>query len=86
MTPLIIRREGAASEQDETSITAIDKDILHIFPPTVLEGDLNNFYTDNKALILSRYNAEKYFGNEDPIGQTLTLKRLSGFLSDTKIN
>ena len=86
MTPSTIRKEGAASEQDETSITAIDKDILHIFPPTVMAGDLNNFYTDNNAIILSRYSAEKYFGNEDPIGQTLTLKRLSGFLSDTKVN
>ena len=83
MTPSIIRREGAASEQDENSVTAIDKDILHIFPPTVLAGDLNNFYKDNKAIILSRYNAEKYFGNEDPIGQTLTLRRLSRSLSNT---
>jgi putative ABC transport system permease protein len=77
MTPSTIRKVGAVFEQDEMSITAIDKDVLHIFPPTVLAGNLNNFHKDNKAIILSRYSAEKYFGSEDPIGKTLILKKLS---------
>lgn len=85
-TPSIIRKAGASSEQDENIVTAIDKDILRIFPPTVLLGNLNHFYGDNKALILSKDSAEKYFASEDPIGKTLTLKRLSGFLSDTIVN
>lgn len=82
MTPSILSGTNGSLineniSKDEVTISSIDNDILHIFPPKVLKGDLNNFYNDKNSIILSRDSAEKYFGNKDPIGQTLKLKNLS---------
>ena len=50
-----------------------DSTFLQLFPPEVIHGDLQSMLNGPKKLVLTRRTARKYFGNENPIGQTLDL-------------
>ena len=43
----------------------------HFFPYKVLYGDLNEVLTQPNKIALSEKCAQKYFGKENPIGQTI---------------
>ncbi|MCP4728245.1 MAG: FtsX-like permease family protein, partial [bacterium] len=48
-------------------------EILDIFTIPFIKGDKNTALKDPCSIVISEKYAEKYFGNEDPIGQTLGL-------------
>lgn len=50
----------------------VDKDFLEMFNIEFIRGDKNSTLNRPHDLILTQEMARKYFGNEDPIGKTLT--------------
>jgi putative ABC transport system permease protein len=50
-----------------------DASLLNMFTIHVIEGDRLRALNDMSAIIISRKIAQKYFGNESPIGQILKL-------------
>jgi len=61
----------------EESVTIADKDFLKMFNIEFIEGDINSALNDPRNMIISEKISDKYFGNEDPVGKTLTLTELN---------
>lgn len=57
----------------ERRLLFVDPEFLAMFDFPVIQGGEGGFRSDPRAVVLSRTAAAKYFGDEDPIGQTLTL-------------
>ena len=62
---------GAESFSDNVSFA--DPEILDIFDFNIVAGDARAALSSNASIILDESLAQKYFGDEDPIGRTLTL-------------
>ncbi len=50
-----------------------DADLLRMFTFPLLRGDAATALSQKNAVVLSETNAQKYFGNENPLGKPLTL-------------
>ena len=64
---------------------------FNIFSVPFLSGDPKTALDDPSAIVLSRRTAKKYFGNENPMGKTLTVSeryefKVSGVFSDMPAN
>ncbi len=57
----------------ETQVIAVDPSFLRMFTFPLLKGDRNTALAAPQSLILSEAAAKKYFGDEDPIGKTITI-------------
>ncbi len=57
----------------ERSLLFVDPEFLSMFHFPSLQGEEGGFRSNPRAIVLSRTAAAKYFGDEDPIGKTLTL-------------
>lgn len=55
----------------EENFVWADHSVLNIFGIELLQGDPETALTAPKSLVMSRTAAKKYFGNQDPIGQTI---------------
>ncbi len=64
----------------ENDIFAADPEILDILSFEFLHGNPSTALSSPNSLILTKPAAEKYFGNTDPIGQTLILNNNLPFL------
>lgn len=64
-------RKGESIFTDD--VVWADPSVLDIFDFEVVRGDLRASLNDNASLALSETMAAKHFGQEDPIGQILTL-------------
>ena len=53
----------------------VDPNFFEIFTLPVIKGDKNNPLKQPNTVVLTQKEAKKYFGNEDPIGKALTLKK-----------
>jgi len=58
----------------EKQLYFIEPEIFEIFSVPFLKGDPNTSLDDPFSIILSERIAEKYFGDEEPIGKVLTLR------------
>lgn len=56
----------------EDKISFVDAEILDIFTIPLIKGDIQNALQNPYSLIISETTAQKYFGDENPIGKTLT--------------
>ncbi|WP_068545078.1 ABC transporter permease [Thalassotalea crassostreae] len=54
-------------------VKLVDADFNKVFNIKALKGDIDAALQDNHSLVLNETVAKKYFGDEDPIGQVLTL-------------
>lgn len=54
-------------------IRLVDAEINNVFDLEVLAGDLDVTLNDNRSVALSESRAIKYFGQKNPIGQTITV-------------
>jgi putative ABC transport system permease protein len=61
--------ENATKEQ----VLFTDGDFFKMFSFPLLHGSAETVLEDKKSIVLSEAMAQKYFGNETPLGQTLTL-------------
>ncbi len=57
----------------ETGIRFVDADFLSIFSFEVIRGESVTVLEKPYSIVLTEASAIKYFGNEDPIGKSLTL-------------
>lgn len=68
----------------------VDSTFLSIFDFPWLSGDPQTALDDPYSLILTRSIAEKFFGEEDPVGQSLTMRdkpyQITGLMEDVPEN
>jgi putative ABC transport system permease protein len=62
----------AGSPTTDIVVTEVSTGFLEVFAPTILSGDAKSAITTPKHAMISRQSARRIFGNEDPIGQTIT--------------
>ncbi len=56
-----------------------DPNFFKIFSVSFIYGDPNTALLDPYSVVLTETTAKRYFGNENPIGQTLSRKNYTGF-------
>ena len=61
------------NERLELFMDFVDPETLDVFDLKVVRGDLSTALNDNNSLVLNETQAEKFFGQEDPIGKILTI-------------
>ena len=57
-----------------------DKSIFKIFTFSFLKGDKANAFNTPHSLVISESTAEKYFGDEDPLGKIIILDKKTDFV------
>ncbi len=62
----------------EKNLFYVDASFLQLFSFPLLKGDKHTVLSEPNSLIISQLAARKYFGEEDPIGKTLTIHDLGG--------
>jgi putative ABC transport system permease protein len=65
-------RKGDIKYQEENSLLA-DPDFFKVFAFPLLQGDPNTCLKEPFSAVFSATTAKKYFGNTDPVGQTILL-------------
>ncbi|QOL26226.1 ABC transporter permease [Thalassotalea sp. LPB0316] len=80
VSPLITHQEQSFIEQ----ISMADADILNIFNFDFIHGNAESALSNPHSLILNETLSEKYFGDQNPVGQTLTMD-FGEFKRDFKI-
>ncbi|HEY5123023.1 MAG TPA: ABC transporter permease, partial [Ignavibacteria bacterium] len=58
----------------ENNLKYVDKEIFGIYSIPVIYGNLKSFLKEPNSIILTRKISEKYFGNTNPVGETLTIR------------
>jgi len=89
MGELLVRHEDKILYQD--GVRAVDPAFLEIFTFPLVKGDSRTALNDPDSMVVSEELAEKYFGNEDPLGKTLTINtrhtfRITGVMKDVPKN
>jgi ABC-type antimicrobial peptide transport system permease subunit len=89
MGELLVRYGDKILYQD--GIMAVDPAYLQIFTFPLVKGDSHTALSDPLSMIVSEELAEKYFGEEDPLGQTLTINtrhtfRITGIMKNIPQN
>lgn len=69
----LVRREGEMENVREESFTFADPGFFDIFSIPLLAGNKETVLTEPNTTAISSSIAKKYFGDENPIGQTLIL-------------
>jgi putative ABC transport system permease protein len=64
----------------ESSVIAADSGLFKIFTLPFLNGDPETALKDPHSIVLSKKLAEKYFGDANPLGQTITLENKFQFM------
>jgi len=65
----------------ENGIRLVDPDFLSIFTFELLRGDVETALSNPYSIVLTEESALKYFGDEDPIGRSLTLNDFDVFVT-----
>ena len=58
---------------NESGIRFVDPGFLNIFNFSLIKGDVKTAFVDPFSIVMTRETAEKYFGEEDPIGKIVIL-------------
>ena len=93
-THLIRRRTTIRHEQewvDEARFYYADEALFEVFTFPFIKGDPNTALREPNTLVLTASTARRYFGDDDPLGQTLTLHdgtdlRVTGVVEDVPTN
>jgi putative ABC transport system permease protein len=75
----------------EEGCVAVDSTFLDIFTFPLIKGNRNSVLSEPYSAVLTRKVAGKYFGDEDPMGKTLTVNNqyeftVTGILEDPPLN
>jgi len=68
----LLVRHGNIKFQEENAVFA-DSAFFRIFDFQLIKGDAKTALSDQLSIVMSQTAARKYFGNSDPVGQTLLL-------------
>ncbi len=68
----LLVRKGDVKFQEENALWA-DSAFFHVFDFKLLKGDPQTALKEQFSIVFSEKAAKKYFGKEDPIGQTLLI-------------
>lgn len=58
----------------ETGIKFADPEVFEVFDIPFIQGDRATALSEPFSIVLDESTARKYFGDEDPMGQTLTIE------------
>ncbi|MFC2164694.1 ABC transporter permease [Acidobacteriota bacterium] len=64
----------------EDNVIFADPDFFEVFPLPLLKGNPAHLLDSPNSLVLTATAAEKYFGNKDPIGQSIRIDRTQDFM------
>ncbi len=78
----LIFRKGEVLVTEE-KVLGVDEHFLQLFGYKLLTGDAPSVLTEPNSLVLSQSKARYFFGDEDPVGQTIHLH--SAFNRDFKV-
>ena len=88
---LIFRKDGQPVE--ERSVIAVDSNFLNLFNYNLLAGNKTELLNEPYTMVLTQKQAKKYFGNDNPIGQTIEVLgnfnrpfKVTGLLEDIPDN
>jgi len=75
----------------ETGIKFADPEVFEVFDIPLIQGDPATALSEPFSIILGQKSAHKYFGDEDPMGQTITLEnrmpmKVTGIMKDLPDN
>lgn len=73
-----VRQDGTPVKFNERGIIEVDPDFLRIFTFRFLQGDRLKALDAPNSIVLTLSTARKFFGEEDPVGKTLSLKKAWG--------
>jgi putative ABC transport system permease protein len=68
----VLIRKGNIKFQEENAVWA-DSALFHVFDFKLIEGNPATALKDQLSVVLSETTAKKYFGKQNPLGQTLLL-------------
>jgi len=75
---------------NENRVTSADAAMFQVFTFRFIQGDPNTALTDPDATVVTASMASKYFGDEDPMGRTLTIGnrdyKIAGVIEDMPEN
>jgi putative ABC transport system permease protein len=69
-TPVLLRHEDQKAYWQDTY--AADENVFDVFTHEIIYGDPRTALTKPDSIAISRRMAQRYFGNDNPIGRTLT--------------
>lgn len=67
-----INRTGKAEHFEETNIYFVDSTLFNLFSFNIVKGDMRRLLHDPFTVVINEDMARKYFGNDDPLGESLT--------------
>jgi putative ABC transport system permease protein len=67
----IIRDDGSITEFFECKFGITDN-FLEVFSPKIITGDVKQIFNEPDKVMLTKTVAQKFFGNENPIGKIIT--------------
>jgi len=88
----LVRRGDRIFQETEEDFVFVDSTFFDVFSFRLIKGDPNTCLTEPRSLVLSEEYAGKYFGDEDPMGQTLRLESdtvhyvVRGIMADMPVN
>ncbi|OEK02436.1 hypothetical protein BFP97_13285 [Roseivirga sp. 4D4] len=76
---------------DESKALFVDENYFQMFDQKWLRGNPEEAFSDPQAVVLTESTAKRYFGNEDPMGQTIDFARraqgvIRGIVADPRLN
>ncbi len=75
----------------EENVIYADPDFFHVFPLRVMKGDPAHLLDTPQSMVITESMAEKYFGNEDPVGKVFRVDKeynfvVRGIIEDVPVN
>ena len=71
----LVRKGDRTFQETDDDFVFADSSFFDVFSFDLIKGDANTCLRDPRSIVLSEEYARKYFGDEDPIGQTLKIEQ-----------
>ena len=68
-----IRRTGSPRGMHQKHTAYLDQELLEVFQPRMIEGDLHTALVEPRTMVISKSKADLYFPGENALGKTLVL-------------
>ena len=87
----LVKRAGSTNSLREDNITFADSTLFDVFTLPLVAGDSRTALTSPNTVVISESAAKRHFGNQDPMGQTLTFDtdqnyKVTGVMRDMPAN